>query len=125
MSQSTPQIPDPSTARIASIGGAAAVSAFLWIAAIMVAQLVPHDVPEALWQLMLAWAATFTMVAVILGITYALQRAVCRNQRAIVTAIGELAAQQEQISAKIDTADRWEIYTKAASDLLGDRDRRQ
>jgi len=115
-----PTIRTPGSARIAYIGGTAAISSFLWIAALGVAGIVDSgDVPIAIFLLLLAGSVTTTQVAVLLGISYLSQQASATNQRTVLEAIGQLAREQEQINARVSKLDPWSIYSAAASDLLG------
>jgi hypothetical protein len=109
----------PSARRLGTIGACVAASALLWLAAGVLGYLVEEiDVPRAAFSLTAYVAVAVTTTAVILATSYLNQQANAHNQAVILAAIGQLAAEHEQLSAKVDKVNPWEIYSQAAEDLL-------
>lgn len=129
MSNNPSPIQNPSSRRLAYIGGATVACVLAWMAAIGTAPTsAAADMPFEIFATLLAAAVVLTLIAVILGVAYTNLKTCIDNQRCIVSAIGALAAEQEQenerlnqLSEKMGRIDPWTIYTAVYEDLLKDR----
>lgn len=111
----------PPPSRILAIGGAAVAATLFWLSAFATISVsASRDMPREIYNGLLAAAITTTLVAVMLGVAYAAQSASARNHTVLLSAVAAVAAEQEQIGAKVDKIDHWDIYTKVMSDVLGE-----
>jgi hypothetical protein len=102
------------------MGGCLFGSAILWLFAIFATiRAVAGEVPSLYAVGLLIAAGTMSVATCTLAAILAMWRAMCDDHRALSTDIGQIAAQQEQISLKVSAIDPWTIYTAVAADVLG------
>lgn len=126
MSDNPSPIQHPNNRRLVYIGGTTVACALSWLAAIGTAPTsAAQDMPFEIFMVFLTAAGSLTVVSVYLGISYANLKACTDNQRSIATAIGALAAEQEQenqrltqLAERMGRIDPWAIYTAVYEDLL-------
>jgi hypothetical protein len=120
----TPSIKKPSPARLSIIGGCIAASAILWtVALLLAAHSETGALPRVTLHLIVVAGSASLIIAVVLTCTYLSQHASAYNLGIVLEAVGQVARQQEQVSAKIDKIDPMTIYAAVAGDLLN-QDRR-
>lgn len=122
----TVSINTPGQGRLFYIGATSCAAGLTWIAAIVSAPTrASADMPLEIFLCLLAAAVALSLAALQLGISYTTQRINSDNQRSIAIAIGQLAAEQESESEKLnhlgehlDKISPWTIYTAVYEDLL-------
>lgn len=110
----------PARTRHTWMGGCFFAAALLWLFAIIgCIRAVAGEMPNLYAVALLIAAGTMTVVTCTLAAILAMWRAMCTDHKALSTDIGRIAAQQEQISAKVGQIDPWTIYAAVAADVLG------
>jgi hypothetical protein len=116
----TPTISGPRTNQLVLVGLSAGAAAMSWIACIGAYLAYIHlQMPREVGSILLAVAVTASLFCGQLWHAYSTMKAEARNGAAIAEALGQLAAEMEQLSEKVGRIDPLEIYTAVASDLLG------
>lgn len=115
-------IDEPSPFRLLMVGGLIAGAILTWGGAFAsVPTTASGDAPREVVLCLLAAALAFTGAAVQLGTSYAAQRANAENHRSVAIALGALAAEVEQLSAKVEKIDQWGVYATGYEDAIKDR----
>lgn len=124
--QPAPGMRLPSTIHIATIGVATGAAVVGWVACIAT---LAAGCPTRVTAGLLCMTVTASVLAIVLWSSYHVIRTSAHNSGQVLakacevdTSLAQMAAEMEQLSAKVDRVDPWAIYTALASDLLGQGD---